>query len=130
MPKNPTHDPVTGSIKHPVGRVILAAPMFYGFLGGWSIFMPVYASSAVLPVSLLATVGAITMLWMNWKPNLVTKFFNLIFDSRFIGSYSDSCFWLLLAQSSTSNRHIHINYDYHSSADTDIQLRPDLVFAR
>jgi hypothetical protein len=69
-------DPITGSIKQPVPRVILSAPIFFCVLVLAAIFMPFYREHLVMVASILGIAGTITSIWLNAKPSLILKFLN------------------------------------------------------
>ncbi|MFT3893856.1 MAG: hypothetical protein QM730_19675 [Anaerolineales bacterium] len=74
MAKKPKRDPVTGYVKQPIGNIVVIFPSLYFFLT-FAIFWFPYISLIYLYVSLLlGFTGMVSIIWLNYKPNLWMRF--------------------------------------------------------
>ena len=78
MSKKIVQDSVTGSIKQPLGRLVLGGSIFFGVLASMAIFMPTFAKGIVPVASLMGITGLVSMVGLNYRSNLYLKFIGFV----------------------------------------------------
>lgn len=79
MPRSTSYDPITGSVRQPLWRMIIAVPIFYGAL---SYLIASFPQKILIWQNLgfiLAILSGGLTFWMNYRPSQIAK--SLVFTS-------------------------------------------------
>lgn len=67
-------DPITGTIRQPLGTVLIAGIPLFGFFAGVALLFPSYSRIYLYFTLTLGLLGVVSLIWINIRPNLWAKF--------------------------------------------------------
>lgn len=77
MPKKPTPDPITGHIKQPLANILILIPIAYGVFAVVAFWAPDFSIDFFRLALLFWFIGVVSFAWLNYKPNLWSRFLSL-----------------------------------------------------